>query len=81
MAFVPNLDCNMLSIQKNTRDPNCVAKLLPKCVNFKSCTQGRQLAMLGCGWASTFSKLMSQKGNLKNQLVRLHQLVPTRIVQ
>lgn len=38
VLLVPNLDCNLLSVSKITRDLNCVAKI---CVNFRTWIRGR----------------------------------------
>ena len=43
VLHVPNLDCNLLSISKLTRDLNCVAKFFPNLCVFQDLDSGRKI--------------------------------------
>ena len=43
VLFVPNLDCNLLSISKLTRDHNCVTKFFPNMCEFQDLDSGRMI--------------------------------------
>jgi len=43
ILYVPNLDCNLLSISKLTRDLNCVAKFFPHLCIFQDLDTGKKI--------------------------------------
>lgn len=68
----PNLECNLLSISKVTKENMCVINFPPLTVNFKIWIWiwGRRLALLRNALNSTSSRSTTiQKNNLKRQLM------------
>lgn len=43
VVFVPELDCNLISVSKLTRDLNCVTKLLPNSCIFQDLSSGKMI--------------------------------------
>ena len=58
VLHVPNLDCNLLSISKLTRDLNCVAKFFPNLCVFQDLDSVGRLAVLRCVQDSISLKMM-----------------------
>ena len=56
MLFVPNLDCNLLSISKLNRDLDCETKFLAESCVFQDLKSERLLVMLSFVQDYTFSE-------------------------
>jgi hypothetical protein len=59
VLYVPNLDCNLLSISKLTRDLKCMAKFFPNFCVFQDLASGKRI-----GSARMYSGLYLLKNNL-----------------
>jgi hypothetical protein len=59
ILHVPNLDCNLLSISKLTRDLNCVAKFFPHLCIFQDLDTGKKI-----GSAKMYSRLYLLKSEI-----------------
>ena len=77
VLYVPNLDCNLLSISQLTHDLYYVAKFFPNLCEFQAWIQGGRLAVLRCVVASIYSreillyknKFLLQVAPLKSQSI------------